>query len=122
MLMKHVLVTCAIVAAAGAAVAAQADAGSTRRPQKKTVTIGDNFYAPAKLTVNRGSTITWKWPTDVGDTHDVKLEKGPKGAKRFQSDSAATDATFKQKLTKPGVYKIICTFHDDMRMTITVRH
>jgi plastocyanin len=100
-----------------------AQAGSTvGRPQKKTVKIADDYYGPAKLTVNYGSTITWKWPTDVGDTHDVALKKGPTGAKKFQSESFATGATYRQKLTRPGVYRIYCTFHEtEMTMTITVR-
>ena len=100
-----------------------AQAGSTNgRPQKKTVKIADNYYSPAKMTVNYGSTITWKWPADVGDSHDVALTKGPKGAKKFQSEVFATGASYRQKLTRPGVYKIYCTFHEtEMTMTITVR-
>lgn len=91
-------------------------------PQKKTVKLGDNFFSPSKLTVNRSSTITWKWPDNFGQTHDVKLVKGPSGAKKFKSGAAAAAYSFKQKLSKPGKYQIICTFHQqEMTMTITVR-
>jgi plastocyanin len=81
----------------------------------------DNYYAPLKLTVNRGTTIVWKWPELAGDVHDVKLGKGPKGVKKFQSEVAAAAFTYKRKLTVPGKYFIVCTLHDEMTMNITVR-
>lgn len=33
--------------------------GASPKPQKKTVKVLDNYFTPSKLTVNRGSTITW---------------------------------------------------------------
>ena len=45
--------------------------------------------------------------------HDVKLKTGPKGAKKFASEAASTDYSFKRKLTVPGTYKIVCTLHED---------
>ena len=91
--------------------------------KKKTVRVGDNFFSPKKLTVDRGTTVTWKWPSsdEAGDVHDVALTKGPKGVKKFQSEAAATDYSYKRKLTKPGTYRIVCTLHEEMRMTIKVR-
>ena len=104
----------ALLSAAPAAVAAS----------KKTVKVGDNFYTPKTLTVSKGTTVTWKWPgfDQAGDVHDVSLKSGPKGVKKFHSDEAATDYSFKRKLTVPGTYKIVCTLHEDMRMTIRVKH
>ena len=92
-------------------------------PAKKTVRVGDNFFSPKKLTVDRGTTVKWKWPgsDEAGDVHDVALTKGPKGVKKFQSEAAATDYSYKRKLTKPGTYRIVCTLHEEMRMTIKVR-
>ena len=89
----------------------------------KTISLGDNYYAPKAVTVKKGTTVTFRWPgfDEAGDVHDVKLKSGPKGAKPFKSESAATDYTFKRKLTVPGTYKIVCTLHDEMKMTIKVR-
>jgi plastocyanin len=101
--------------------AAPATAGSGK-PQRKKVELGDNFYAPSKLTVNKGSTITWVWPDEAIDVHDVKLSKGPKGVKKFQSDPASSGFTYKRKLKVPGLYRIVCTLHEEMTMTIRVRH
>jgi plastocyanin len=118
------------IALAGAAIAvvavvpAVAVAGVTAtasRPVKKTVKVRDNFYSPLKLDVPVDSTVTWKWPTVPGDVHDVFSAKRPKGAKKFHSELAASDYSFKRKLTTPGTYKVICTIHEEMTMTIKVR-
>ena len=89
----------------------------------KKVTIGDNYFTPDTLKVKRGTTVKWEWPSfeTAGDVHDVKLVKRPKGVKKFQSEAASTDYSFKRKLKVPGVYKLACTLHEEMRMTIRVR-
>jgi plastocyanin len=90
---------------------------------KKTVKVGDYFFAPASMTVPRRSTITWKWLPANGDEHDVKVSKAPKGAKRFQSAPATTDYEFGPKrLRVRGKYTVICTYHRQiMRQTIVVK-
>jgi plastocyanin len=90
---------------------------------KKTVTLGDNYFAPQTLKVKRGTKVTWRWPgfDEAGDVHDVKLRKGPKGVKKFHSEAASTDYSFKRKLTVPGTYKLVCTLHHEMSMTVKVR-
>ncbi len=99
--------------------AAPADAGD---PQRKTVKLFDNYYLPAKLKVNKGSTVTWKWPSDMPiDVHDVKLKSGPAGVRKFHSDPASSGYRYKRTLKKAGLYKIVCTLHEEMTMTIRVR-
>ena len=90
---------------------------------RKTVDVGDNYLAPGKLTVKRGTTITWRWPgyDQGGDVHDVGLVSGPKGVKRFRSQAASTDYRFSRKLTVPGTYKLGCSLHHNMKMTVTVK-
>ena len=104
---------------AGCALTA-APAGSATTLVKK-VTLGDDYYAPTKVTVKKGTTIKWVWPSDLGNTHDVKLQKGPKGAKKFHSPPAAAEFTYKRKLTVPGTYYIVCTLHVTMKMKIVVK-
>lgn len=124
---------------AAGAVAAVAEGATTATPQKKSVSVNDNFYGPAKLTITKGSTVTWKWPADVGDSHDVKLTKKPTGAKfTFVSPDTGkkvTKGTFQSPpfasgpakfvvtgFNKPGKYHLICTFHEtEMQMDITVK-
>jgi plastocyanin len=90
---------------------------------RKTVNVGDNYLAPGKLTVKRGTTITWRWPgyDTGGDVHDVGLASGPKGVKRFRSQAASTDYRFSRKMTVPGTYKLGCSLHHNMKMTVTVK-
>jgi plastocyanin len=88
---------------------------------KKTVKVLDDYFTPVKVTVPRESRIVWKWGADNGNTHDVKLKSGPKGVKKFHSEGAATDYEFKRKLTVAGTYKIVCTLHEEMTMTVKVR-
>jgi plastocyanin len=114
----HALV---LVAGAAAFAAVPAPVGSATKRAKKTIELGDNYYAPERVTVRRNTTILWKWPDLTSDGHDVALGKGPKGVKKFASEEAAAAYTYRRKLTVPGTYKIVCTLHDEMKMTITVR-
>ena len=91
--------------------------------KKKTIRLGDNYFTPTTVSVKRGTTVTWRWPSfeEAGDVHDVKLRSGPKGVKKFQSEAASTDYSFKRKLTVAGTYKLVCTLHHEMTMTLKVK-
>lgn len=106
----------ALVAAAGLAGATTASGSSVKR-----VKVGDDYFGPTHLTVKHGTKIRWVWLSDNGDSHDVKLVKAPRGVKKFHSASAATDYTFTRRLKKKGTYKLVCTLHQGMKMTIKVR-
>ena len=109
----------AFAAAVALLCAAPAGAGA---PQRKSVEVSDNYYLPLKLTVNRDSIVTWKWPDDIAiDVHDVKLRSGPPNVRRFQSEPASSGYRYRRRLRKPGTYKIVCTLHEEMTMTIKVR-
>jgi plastocyanin len=115
-------VAAALLVAGVAALAAVPTAlGGGERP-KKVVTVADNYFDPMNFKVKKGTRIVWKWSADNGDNHDVKLVDRPKGARRFHSDPAVTDFTFRRTLRVRGKYKIVCTIHRQiMRQTITVR-
>ena len=114
--------TTLVLAGAVAVLAAAPAMAGGGAPQKKSVVLQDDFFQPGKLTVNRGSTITWRWPDEASDVHDVNLAKGPRGAKPFHSEPGAAGYTFKRRLTVPGTYRIICTLHpEEMHLTVNVR-
>jgi len=97
---------------------------AAKEPVKRTVKVRDYYLAPAKLSVPRRSTIVFKWPSleNEGDSHNVSLRKRPAGVKRWTSEVASSDYTYKRKLRKKGKYVVICTLHPyDMRMTIRVK-
>jgi plastocyanin len=106
--------------AIGVAALAVAPAAA-KAPKPLTVKVADDYFLPAKKTVKPGTKIVWKWLPANGNTHDEKLKKGPKGVKKFQSEPAAAYYTYKRTLKVKGKYQIICTFHENMVQTITVR-
>jgi plastocyanin len=112
----------AALAATGLTAAVVPAQAGQRKVVKKSVAIGDYYFAPAKLTVKRDTYVYWKWPAGGGDGHDVVLTKGPKGAKKFASDVFFADEKFRQKLKVAGTYRIVCSLHpDEMKQTIVVK-
>lgn len=82
----------------------------------KTVTIGDNFFSPKKVSVSKSSTVKWVW--NGKNPHNVTVTSGPV---KFASPTKKK-GTFSKKLTKKGTYKIICTIHGRVQsLTIKVR-
>jgi plastocyanin len=117
--MSRRLIAVAVLGAAAAASAAPALAGSTH---SKTVRVGDNFLAPTRLTVDKGTRIVFTWSSQNANQHDVQLISAPKGVRRFHSAVRTTDYTYRRTLTKAGTYKIICSLHPTMmRLTVRVR-
>ena len=111
----------ALIVAGVAALAVVPAVSGASTPKPVKVKVGDDYFAPTKLKVAKGTTVVWKWLSVNGNTHDVKLKKGPRGVRKFQSDPAATYFTYKRTLKVKGTYSIICTFHENMTMTVVVR-
>jgi plastocyanin len=112
----------AALAVLGAAALAVAPAGlAAKTPKPRTVKVGDDYFGPTSMKVAPKTKIVWKWLAYNGNTHNVKLTKRPKGVKKFASAPATTDYRFKRTLYKKGKYTIICSFHEGMKMTITVK-
>jgi plastocyanin len=116
------------IAAAGAALICAAPAGArvyeparATAASNKTVKLFDNYYLPFRMTVDKGTTVTWKWPIEAIDVHDVKLKSAPAGVRKFHSEPASSGYRFRRTLKKAGRYKIVCTLHEEMTMTIRVR-
>ena len=113
--MRRLAVTLTALAAI-ALVPATAGAGVTR-----SVSVRDGYFSPSKMTVRTGTTVRWVWANGLSDTHDVMLDKHPKGVAPFMSDYAAGSYTFKRTLKKPGTYTFLCDLHQGMKMTIVVK-
>jgi plastocyanin len=74
------------------------------------------------VTLANGSRTATRWVfLGAAGLHPAQHKSGPKGVRKFRSEAAATDYTFKRKLTVPGTYRIVCTLHEEMRMTVRVR-
>ena len=110
--MKRLLVVLLVVVAAVAGALAIPAFGSTRH-----VKIGDNFFSPKTLTVRHGTTVVWRWSGAA--PHNVTVTRAPKNRK-FHSRTQ-TSGTFKATPHTRGTYRIVCTIHAGMSMTLKVR-
>jgi plastocyanin len=104
-----------------AAVAALAAAAIPAFAATRTVSVGDNYFVRDRgvptVTVRRGDTVRWRWTGD--SPHNVVVTKGPA---RFSSP-VKTKGTYAKKVTRKGVYTIVCTIHGaaDQSMKLRVR-
>lgn len=90
-------------------------------PVTATVTVSNNSFSPAALTVAAGTTVTWQWaPTAVG--HNV----APAGTEPPRSGGLqSAPNTYAHQFNTPGTYVYFCEAHGSptfgMRGTITVQ-
>jgi plastocyanin len=103
--------------AAGLAVAAVA-AWLTGAPAvaapSPTVGIHEFKFAPAALTVARGTTVTWV-------NHDEEPHTVTSATGAFASTGLVKDDSFAQTFSEPGTYQYFCALHPHMKATVTVR-
>ena len=105
------LVALAVLAAAIAVVVATAIPATAAT----IVRVGDDFFRPGSLSVKKGTTVRWRW---VGDSpHNVTVTRGPV---KFRSSTKET-GTFSRTMRRRGTYRIVCTVHSGMDMTLRVR-
>ena len=78
------------------------------------VRVGDDFFRPGTLTVKKGTTVRWRWVGD--DPHNVTVTRGPV---KFRS-STKSSGTYSKRLRRAGRYRIVCTIHPGMDMTLRV--
>ena len=100
---------CALALALGGGAAVGTAAAATMH----TVVIEAVSYKPETLTVNRGDTVIWvnKDPFP----HTVTSKGG------FDSHSIAAGKSWKYTASKAGEFAYICTFHPNMKGTLTVK-
>jgi plastocyanin len=96
-----------------AALAALAPRGA-RAAEPITISAHNFMFAPASMTVNAGSTVTW---TNLDDEpHTVVSDVG-----LFRSGAMDTNESFSFKFDKPGTYHYTCSIHPRMVGTIVVQ-
>ncbi len=107
------LLTAGLVIAVAAVMAAPAVAGI------RTVGVGDDYFirpgAPPVISVRRGTTVRFLWLQR--SRHNVTFASGP----ATFHPVTANHGYFYRKLTVRGTYRIICTLHPGMKMTLKVR-
>jgi plastocyanin len=107
--MKRLLVL-ALVAVVAAVTAIPAFAATKR------VSVRDNVFSPNAVTISKGDKVKWRWRGDA--PHNVVKTSGP--GKDFRSPLKSS-GKYRKKFRKRGTYRIVCTVHSGMTMTVTVR-
>jgi len=67
------------------------------------VSVGNNFFSPANITIQVGDTVRWTNPQDGGPQHDVTGDG-------FGSDTAES-FVFSHTFTQAGIETYLCTVH-----------
>jgi plastocyanin len=80
----------------------------------KTVAIKDNYFSVKTLRVNKGTKVTWHWAGFL--FHNVKVRSGPV---KFRS-ATQFHGNYSHTFRRAGTYKLYCTLHPDMKMTVIV--
>ena len=94
--------------------AASADFSVVQAQETNAVVLKNFMFSPMSLTIKAGSTVTWK--NLDGEPHTVVNDSG-----LFRSSALDQNDTYKYTFDKPGVYKIFCGIHPNMKETITVQ-
>jgi plastocyanin len=100
------------------AVALAADAffsgfSGAARAEDATVKIDNFTFAPARLTVTAGTTVTWRNQDDI--PHTVTS-----ASRLFKSNALDTDESFSFTFAEPGTYDYFCSLHPRMTGMIVV--
>jgi plastocyanin len=105
---KLILIALAVLATT--LVAAPALAAGT------TVKLRDSTFGAKKLTIRKGSKVTWNWAGVL--RHNVFVKSGPT---TFHSRTFV-HGSFSHVFTRRGKYVLFCTLHPvSMRETVTVK-
>jgi plastocyanin len=87
---------------------------TTKRAAKThTVTVKNNKYSPAALTIKVGDTVVWTNEDDKD--HTVNADD-----KSFKSDNLSPDDSYEYTFKKAGTFKYACKYHPREKATITV--
>jgi plastocyanin len=99
--------------------------GKTPPPPPSTaVNVGDDFFSPTKLTINRGQTV--HWTNKGGEQHTVTGNPGPSNCgpsstEVFDSSTMNPGDTFDHTFNSSGTFAYHCELHGcPMKGTITV--
>jgi plastocyanin len=92
------------------------DGGPDGAPDGSTVTVGDNFFQPASVTVSRtggAGGVVWNWTGN--NPHNVTFDAGP------PNSQTQTSGSFSRSFSEAGSFSYYCTVHGrSMSGTVSV--
>ena len=129
--MRRALLVVAVAAAASPAAPTTAPAPHASRASDATVTIRmtDGLqFRPARVSVRRGTRVTWKNVGSVAHTITSIRAKAtnkayarvPAGARAWDSGFVGGGRSYSRVLRIPGVYRYFCIPHEGAKMIGTI--
>jgi plastocyanin len=94
------------------ATAVQSTVADANVPLIVHVAMKNMKFSPATIEIKKGDTVEWK-------NDDITPHTATSAT--FDSGSIAPDATWRHTFTAPGNFPYTCTFHPDMKATVTVK-
>jgi plastocyanin len=98
----------------GASAPAAGSGGSTATSKDVTIEVKNFAFTPKNLTVSTGTKVTWKFDDSAG--HTATANGGA-----FKSPTLSNGKTYSFTFNTPGTYPYICSIHQYMTATITVK-
>jgi plastocyanin len=77
------------------------------------VSLVDNRFNPAKITVPVGTTVTWV--NEGGNWHNLACADA-----KFRTAALKSGESFSHRFDQPGTFRVVCTLHARQGMTQTV--
>ena len=94
--------------------------GGAHTSATKNVSIRDDFFRAKRVTIHSGDRVKWTWRNTAGD-HNVRFRKVPRGVSKKPGSTTKAGGTFVRKFRKRGTYRYVCTIHEDLGMTGSVK-
>jgi plastocyanin len=109
-----------LVAALAAPILVSPAAGDSDAKSARTerVSVRDDRFSPKSLSVRRRTKVVWRWRGD--NPHNVRFRRVPSGASKRGSETQ-TSGRFARTLRDRGRYRYVCTIHEDIGMTGSIR-
>jgi plastocyanin len=82
----------------------------------KHVRVGDFWLRPGKLTIGKGTQVSWSWTGYR--VHNVTVKSGPT---HFRASRTQARGTFSHRFNRRGTYHLYCSIHPWMKETIVVK-
>ena len=84
-----------------------------------SVRVDDDFFKPKTKTIARGDTISWVWR---GESRHNVTGMTRSGRVAFRSKTTARSGyRYRKRFRKAARYRVICTLHSGMTMSVRVR-
>jgi plastocyanin len=88
-----------------------------------TIDVRDKYFDPDVVAMRSGESIVWIWNDVNRDPHNITLFGGPAGVSPYDFETPSAPSRnyrFERRFTVPGTYKLACSLHHLMTMTVDV--